>query len=45
MSDNNSKLREDLKKHILSFMKKRHIGIGTSSFAMLLREIADYVDD
>lgn len=41
----NNEIKEELQQVIHDFMKKHHIGVGSSSFAMALREIAESVDD
>ena len=38
-------IKVQLKQHVLQFMEDYKIGIGSSFFATIMRQLADYVDD
>ena len=38
-------IRNQFKHHTLQFMEDYRIGIGSSFFATIMRQLADYVDD
>ena len=38
-------ISDEFKEHVLEFMSVYRIGIGSSFFATIMRDIANYVDD